>query len=84
MLPGCNKLLGALRSSLCSLSSGPDAVPVRRASSSRLDVLAGKESISQTHYAIRRLLKIICSHSKGTILFVDDLQWSDVATLDLL
>ena len=53
----------------------------RRASST----LAGKESISQMHYAVRRLLKIICSHLKGVVvLFIDDLQWSDAATLDLL
>jgi len=36
------------------------------------------------HYAVRRLLKIICSHFKGVVLFIDDLQWSDTATLDLL
>jgi predicted ATPase len=36
------------------------------------------------HYAVRRLLKIICSSLKGVVLFIDDLQWSDTATLDLL
>ncbi len=49
-----------------------------------LNLLAGKESIAQMQYAIRRLLKIICSNLKGVILFIDDLQWSDTATLDLL
>ncbi len=84
VLPGCAKLLGAQRPSLCSLSSGADAVLVSRASSSSLNHLAGKESISQIHYAIRRFLKIICLTLKGVILFIDDLQWSDTATLDLL
>ncbi len=81
VLPGCSELLGSLRPSLCLTGS---AVLLKTASSSRLDLFAGKESISQTHYAIRRLLKIICSNLKGVILFIDDLQWSDVATLDLL
>ena len=51
---------------------------------SGLHILAGKESISQLHYAIRRLLKIVCSNLKGVVLFLDDLQWSDAAKLDLL
>ena len=47
--------------------------------------LAGKESVSRVHYAVRRLLKIICSYLKGpVVLFIDDLQWSDTAALDLL
>jgi len=62
-------------------------VPHRSASSSKLDSLkrhSGKESISRVHYAIRRLLKVICSYLKGMVLFIDDLQWSDIATLELL
>ena len=47
-------------------------------------VVVGEEAVSITHYAVRRLLKIICSHLKGVILFIDDLQWSDKATLDIL
>ena len=47
-------------------------------------VMVGEEAVSRTQYAIRRLLKIICSHLKGVILFIDDLQWSDKATLDIL
>eukprot|EP00984_Skeletonema_dohrnii_P002038 scaffold682_cov105-Skeletonema_dohrnii-CCMP3373.AAC.8 len=59
----------------------------RNASSSNLgsiNLLGGKESIAQMHYAVRRLLKIICSQLKGVVLLIDDLQWSDTATLDLL
>ena len=46
--------------------------------------MIGKDAVSRLQYAIRRLLKIICTHLKGVVLFVDDLQWSDTATLDLL
>ena len=89
LLPWCAELLGlgAQRSSLCSLSSEDAAALARSASDARmgsLNLLAGKESISQVHYAIRRLLKTICSYLKGVVLFIDDLQWSDTATLDLL
>ncbi len=88
VLPGCADLLGKRKLSLLSKSSEAEAdaaaaaAPVARLGS--LSPLAGKESISQMHYAIRRLLKIICSNLKGVILFIDDLQWSDTATLDLL
>jgi len=50
----------------------------------RVAVVAGKEAISRIHYTVRRLLKIICSHLKGLVLFIDDMQWSDKATLELL
>lgn len=90
VLPGCTKLLGAQRT---SLSSRADSVPVlsrsRTASSSQLrrrslDLMAGRESIPQMHYGVKKLLKIICSYLKGTVLFIDDLQWSDTSTLGLL
>eukprot|EP00984_Skeletonema_dohrnii_P016988 scaffold7652_cov195-Skeletonema_dohrnii-CCMP3373.AAC.5 len=90
VLPGCAELLRARRPSLfCppSQSQADEASLYRGGSSSRLgslNLLVGKESISQTHYAVRRLLKIVCSHFKGVVLFIDDLQWSDAATLDLL
>ena len=34
----------------------------------------GKEAVMRLQYAIRRLLKVICSNLKGTVLFIDDLQ----------
>jgi predicted ATPase len=81
VFPGCAGLL--------ALS---DVSPLRSASgrklwgSKRRDTLvfAGEESISRVHFAIRRLLKVICSHLKGVVLFINDLQWSDTATLELL
>jgi len=90
VFPGSAELLGARRPSLFCPSSHADAAPLLRGGSgSRLgsfnfNLLVGKESISQMHYAVRRLLKIVCSHFKGVVLFIDDLQWSDTATLDLL
>ncbi len=80
VLPGCATLLGAVaqRPSVHSQSSDAGAESMTRLS------FTGKASISQLHYAIRRLLKIICSNLKGVVLFIDDLQWSDTATLDLL
>eukprot|EP00984_Skeletonema_dohrnii_P010831 scaffold4246_cov76-Skeletonema_dohrnii-CCMP3373.AAC.4 len=90
VLPGCAELLGARRHSLfCPSSVANATVPLRRGSGSRLgsfslNLLGGKESISRMHFAVRRLLKIICSQFKGVVLFIDDLQWSDTATLDLL
>ncbi|KAK1740394.1 putative AAA ATPase [Skeletonema marinoi] len=90
VLPGCAELLGARRSSLfCSpsQSQADSAALFRSGSGSRLgslNLLGGKESVSQMQYAVRRLLKIVCSHFKGVVLFIDDLQWSDTATLDLL
>jgi predicted ATPase len=88
VLPGCAPLLDrTVRRGI----SVPLMREKRSASSAslgsaqrRLELVAGKESISRIHYAIRRLLKIICSHLKGVILFIDDLQWSDTATLDFL
>ena len=69
-LPGCEKLLF------------PDNFPLQN--TRRLGAIGGKESIMRLQYAIRRLLKVICNNIKGVVLFVDDLQWSDVATIELL
>ncbi|KAK1740440.1 putative AAA ATPase, partial [Skeletonema marinoi] len=92
VLPECAEILGTRRTSLfCSSSQAQadKAAFCRGGSGSRLgsfslNLLGGKESISRMHFAVRRLLKIVCSHFKGVVLFIDDLQWSDTATLDLL
>lgn len=46
--------------------------------------IVGKDAVARLQYAIRRLLKIVCTHLMGVVLFLDDLQWSDTATIDLL
>jgi predicted ATPase len=92
VLPGCEELLGTRRSSLFCPTSHADVALSRSFSGSTLEsakrrvslTLAGRESIAQMHYAVRRLLNIVCSQLKGAVLFIDDLQWSDTATLDLL
>ena len=38
--------------------------------------VVGKEAIARLQYAIRTLVKIICTHLKGVVLFIDDLQVS--------
>ena len=45
----------------------------------------GREAINRLHYAIRRLMKAICSNlEEGCVIFIDDLQWGDSSSLDLL
>lgn len=44
----------------------------------------GKEMTNRLHYAIRRLMKAICCNLDGCCIFIDDLQWADSSSLDLL
>ena len=44
----------------------------------------GKVAIARLHYKIGKLLQIMCTYLQGVVLFIDDLQWSDTATIDLL
>ena len=64
-LPGCEKLFNSV-----------DNKSGRKRKSKRESLLAGKEIVARLQYAIRRLLKIICTHLKGLVLFIDDLQVS--------
>jgi len=64
-LPGCERLFP-----LHNEDSRGDGNKEAMASVS----VVGKEAVSRLQYAIRRLLKIICSHLDGVVLFIDDLQ----------
>mmetsp|Transcript_39577 Transcript_39577/g.95158 ORF Transcript_39577/g.95158 Transcript_39577/m.95158 type:complete len:1108 (-) Transcript_39577:206-3529(-) len=55
-----------------------------RRQSFRLNQTVGKDAVSRMQFAIRRLMKAVCSNMDGVVLFIDDLQWSDSASLDLL
>ncbi|KAL9186731.1 hypothetical protein ACHAXT_005969 [Thalassiosira profunda] len=68
-MPGSDELLGIERGKRVSVSS---------------HLSGGKEAVSRQQYAIKRLLKTVCTHLNGLVLFIDDLQWADIATLDLL
>ena len=47
--------------------------------------IGGKEAANRLQYAVRRLMRAICSNVEaGVTLFIDDLQWADVASLELL
>ena len=46
---------------------------------------SGKEAVDRLKYALRRLMKAVCANVRGgVVLFLDDLQWSDASSLDLL
>jgi len=68
-MPGCRNLL-----SVCLVDNGR---------SSHIKLGGGKEAVSRMQYAIRRLMKAIGSHLR-VLIFIDDLQWADDASLDLL
>ena len=86
VLPGCAEFFGLSsvaqveRDDMSCSTKVSDDIVQRRHS----DTVIGVEAVARTQYAVRRLLKIICSHLKGVVLFIDDLQWSDTATLKLL
>lgn len=44
----------------------------------------GLEAKNRTTYALQRFFRIVCSYFTGLVLSLDDLQWADLASLDLL
>ena len=47
--------------------------------------IGGKEAANRLQYAVRRLMRAICSNLEaGVTVFIDDLQWADLASLELL
>ncbi len=71
-LPGCERLFSTIPTTP-NTEDGDDH-----------NRIVGKDAVARLQYAIRRLLKIVCTHLMGVVLFLDDLQWSDTATIDLL
>mmetsp|Transcript_20459 Transcript_20459/g.42895 ORF Transcript_20459/g.42895 Transcript_20459/m.42895 type:complete len:211 (-) Transcript_20459:425-1057(-) len=50
---------------------------------SSIDQGHGKDDVNRMQYAIRRFMKTVCSHLP-VVFFIDDLQWADDSSLDLL
>ena len=48
------------------------------------EVIGNKESLQQLKYVVNAFLKCICTKEHPLIFFLDDLQWIDMASLELL
>ena len=89
-MPGCKALFvtsedvdldGSCRSSVGGSSIGESSRSAGQGGRTRSYnkrnrrvTVEGKEALSRLQYAIRRLLKVICTNLKGVVLFIDDLQ----------
>ena len=90
IMPGCQELFnvedGNGNESLSSIQE--DSIEVGSRASTQHQRLPsfseGKAAVQRLQHSIRLFLKAICKHLKGVVLFLDDLQWSDVATIELL
>ena len=70
-LPGCEELF-PLYNDL--LSDDGESAEMASKYQYRALSLVGKEAIARLQYAIRGLLRIMCIHLNGVVLFIDDLQ----------
>jgi predicted ATPase len=53
-------------------------------SSSNSEALGKVEALHQLKFTFRAFLRSVCSQNSPVVLFIDDLQWIDLASLDLL
>ena len=46
--------------------------------------VGGAEAQNRFHYVFRKFIHVLCSRDHPLVIFIDDLQWADSASLDLL
>jgi serine/threonine protein kinase len=47
-------------------------------------IIPNNETQNRFHYALRVFIKAICTKERPLVIFIDDLQWADAASLNLL
>ena len=71
-LPNCEDLFDS------AVKKGIHKGGISRRSTISIKQQYGKETVGRIQFAIRRLLKIICTSLNGVVLFIDDLQVSQL------
>ena len=83
-MPGCQKLFLTCPRRRNSLQLRERDISIQSLrsydSNAQTQRVFGKEAVNRLQYAITRLMKAICSHLR-VVMFIDDLQWADSASL---
>lgn len=79
--PSSQRSSGNLASVLCPLLPELELILGKQSAAPEL---ASAEARNRFRAAFQRLIKALCSDGSPLVLFLDDLQWADAATLDLL